>query len=86
MPSHPQDVEVSVFCGSHNVAVHSAGYYAYLNVADKLGLNKPGKKKTKSTGPKAIDHDEWIKGTSYEVSKRRKATQRNTGGKAVTAS
>lgn len=62
------------------------GYYAYLNMADKLGLNKSSKKKTKSTGPKLIDHDEWIKGTTYEVNKRRKATQRNTGGKAVTAS
>lgn len=26
-----------------------------------------------------LDEDEWVKGTNYEVSKRKKATQRNKG-------
>jgi hypothetical protein len=47
--------------------------------ADKLGLNKGKAKKAKKVeGPVSIDEDEWIKGTHYEVQKRRKtaATKR----------
>jgi len=57
--------------------VGGAGYWGYLNLADKMGLNKGKSKKSKSkSGPKKeIDHDEWIKGTGYEVSQRKKAAK-----------
>jgi len=63
------------------------GYWVYCNLADKLGLNKIKGKKTKTkTGPaKDIDHEEWIKGTQYEVSQRKKVAAK-TKVTAVTTS
>lgn len=65
--------------------VGCAGYWVYLNYADKMGLNKGKGKKTKTkSGPKKeIDHDEWIKGTQYEVSQRKKAAAKSGNTKAV---
>ena len=49
-------------------------YLAYTKAAVKFGLNKGKAKKAKKVeGPVTIDEDDWIKGTHYEVQKRRRA-------------
>ncbi|GBF99455.1 hypothetical protein Rsub_11941 [Raphidocelis subcapitata] len=54
--------------------IAGAAYLAYTLLADKLGLNKGKAKKAKRVdGPVALDEDEWIKGTHYDVAKRRRA-------------
>jgi hypothetical protein len=43
-------------------------------LADKLGLGKGKAKRAKrADGPAVLDEDEWIKGTHYDVAKRRRA-------------
>jgi len=47
---------------------------AFSLLGDKLGLSKGKVKRAKRVeGPIALDEDDWIKGTHYEVQKRRKA-------------
>lgn len=62
------------------------GYYAYLNVADKMGLNKGKAKKAKKAAatPAEFDADEWVKNTNYDVQKR-KAAAAGAKTKAVKA-
>lgn len=51
------------------------GYWAFCNASDKLGIKKTAKKTRKgSEKAAAFDEDEWVKGTPYEVEKRRRAT------------
>lgn len=68
-----------------SVAV-GGGYYTYLNVADKMGLNKGKAKKAKkaSAAPAEFDADEWVKNTNYDVQKR-KAAAAGAKTKAVKA-
>lgn len=52
----------------------SAGYWAFSNASDKLGIKKTAKKARKGAEKvAAFDEDEWVKGTPYEVEKRRRA-------------
>eukprot|EP00877_Chromochloris_zofingiensis_P008853 jgi/Chrzof1/4220/Cz14g03170.t1 len=65
-----------------------AGYFAYTSLAEKVGLNKMTKTKKvkKVDGAKVqLNEDEWLKGSPYEVSQRKKATQRTTKQPAVAA-
>ena len=51
----------------------------------KLNLLGKGRRAKRAAGaaPKEIDEDEWVKGTSYDLAKRKKATQRNRQAGAV---
>jgi hypothetical protein len=51
------------------------GYWAFSNASDKLGIKKSVKKAGKKGDSKAaaFDEDEWVKGTPYDVEKRKKA-------------
>lgn len=51
-----------------------AGYWAFSNASDKLGIKKGAKKARKGVEKAAaFDEDEWVKGTPYDVDKRRRA-------------
>lgn len=50
------------------------GFWAFSNASDKLGIKKAAKKSRKgSDKAAAFDEDEWVKGTPYDVEKRKKA-------------
>ena len=51
----------------------------------KLSLfgKKRAKRAAAGGAAKEIDEDEWVKGTSYEVAQRQKATQRNRAAGAA---
>jgi hypothetical protein len=50
------------------------GYFAWTFVSDKFGLGKTkAKKAKKAEGPVVLDEDDWVRGTHYEVQKRRRA-------------
>lgn len=51
----------------------AAGYWAFSNASDKLGIKKSVKKKSKKGDTAAFDEDDWVKGTPYDVDKRKKA-------------
>jgi len=49
-------------------------YFGYGALSEKLGLGKgKAKKSKKAEGPVVLDEEDWIKGTHYEVQKRRRA-------------
>jgi hypothetical protein len=52
----------------------AAGYAVISNSSDRLGIKRVAKKARKG-GDKAaaFDEDEWVKGTPYDVEKRKKA-------------
>lgn len=51
-----------------------AGYWAFSNASDKLGIKKTARKTRKGTDKvAAFDEDEWVKGTLYDVDRRRRA-------------
>lgn len=62
------------------------GYVAYLSFADKVGLGTKSKKKSSTTtkgAPAALDHDDWVKGTQYDINKRKRTA--STGSKKTLA-
>jgi hypothetical protein len=73
--SHFQNFKQSKFKNSNQ----TAGYFAYGALAERLGLPKlnarrrAAKKADAGAGAAAIDGDEWVKGTHYELQKRRRA-------------
>lgn len=52
----------------------SAAYFGFALISEKFGLGKTkAKKAKKADGPVVLDEDDWVKGTHYDVQKRRKA-------------
>jgi hypothetical protein len=54
-----------------------AGYWAFSNAGDKFGMKKAASKKKVRAEAVAFDEDEWVKGTPYDVDKRRRAAAAN---------
>jgi hypothetical protein len=51
----------------------AAGFWAFANASDKLGVKKATKKSKKGDGrAAAFDEDEWIKDTPYAVAQKKK--------------
>ncbi|KIZ03292.1 Translocon-associated protein subunit alpha [Monoraphidium neglectum] len=68
------DTDLIWLVGTLLAGLGAAGYFAFTKLSEKLGLNKgKAKKAKKAEGPVTIDEDDWVKGTHYEVQKRRRA-------------
>eukprot|EP00879_Flechtneria_rotunda_P001297 GHRR01001446.1.p1 GENE.GHRR01001446.1~~GHRR01001446.1.p1 ORF type:complete len:247 (+),score=60.42 GHRR01001446.1:128-868(+) len=62
------------------------GYWAFANASDRLGMKKTVKKaRAGNTKVAVFNEDEWIKGTPYDVEKRRKAAAAAAGPTKRTA-
>ncbi|KAF8062638.1 ssr1 [Scenedesmus sp. PABB004] len=60
------------------------GYWAFSNASDRFGIKKAAKKRSGRAAASAaapFDEDEWVKGTPYDVDKRKRAAA-GAGGKA----
>ncbi len=63
------------------VSFVATGYVAYSSFAEKVGLGGKSKKKSSTTvkgAPVALDHDDWVKGTQYDINKRKRAAAGNS--------
>lgn len=58
-----------------------AAYWAFSNAGDKFGMKKAAGKKKVRAEAVAFDEDEWVKGTPYDVDKRRRAAAAGKGAK-----
>eukprot|EP00882_Tetradesmus_deserticola_P001591 GHRQ01001716.1.p1 GENE.GHRQ01001716.1~~GHRQ01001716.1.p1 ORF type:complete len:238 (+),score=114.57 GHRQ01001716.1:216-929(+) len=56
-------------------------YWVFSNAGDKFGMKKAAGKKKVRAEAVAFDEDEWVKGTPYDVDKRRRAAAASKGTK-----
>lgn len=75
-PPKVVDTDLLWLAGTMLALLGGLAYLGYSKLADRLGLKQRAKKaKTKAAAdnPAALDEDDWVRGTHYEVQKRRRA-------------